>query len=80
LRAGGAAVVLVIGCELTLFNPGYLPGTFFYDRIRRLAGPGPRHLAAFARLPEGPGSGYQAWAGGPGWHSRQRPPSRRADH
>jgi hypothetical protein len=36
LRRDGAAVVLVIGCELTLFNPGYLPGTFFYDRIRRL--------------------------------------------
>jgi hypothetical protein len=44
--------VLVIGCELTLFNPGYLPGTFFYDRIRRLARPGPRQLAAFARLPK----------------------------
>lgn len=52
LRRGGAAVVLVIGCELTLFNPGYLPGTFFYDRIRRLARPGPRQLAAFARLPK----------------------------
>ena len=52
LRRDGAAVVLVIGCELTLFNPGYLPGTFFYDRIRRLARPGPRQLAAFARLPK----------------------------
>ena len=52
LRRDGAKVVLVIGCELTLFNPGYLPGTFFYDRIRRLARPGPRQLAAFARLPK----------------------------
>ena len=52
LRCDGAEVVLVIGCELTLFNPGYLPGTFFYDRIRRLARPGPRQLAAFARLPK----------------------------
>jgi hypothetical protein len=52
LRRDGAAVVLVIGCELSLFNPGYLPGTFFYDRIRRLARPGPRQLAAFARLPK----------------------------
>jgi hypothetical protein len=52
LRRDGAAVVLVIGCELTLFNPGYLPGTYFYDRIRRLARPGPRQLAAFARLPK----------------------------
>ncbi len=42
----------MIGCELTLFNPGYLPGTYFYDRIRRLARPGPRQLAAFARLPK----------------------------
>ena len=52
LRREGAAVVLVIGCELTLFNPGYLPGTFSYDRIRRLARPTPRQLVAFARLPK----------------------------
>ena len=52
LRREGAAVVLAIGCELTLFNPGYLPGTFFYDRTRRLARPGPRQLVAFARLPK----------------------------
>lgn len=52
LRREGAAVVLVIGCELSLFNPGYLPGTFFYDRIRRLAWPTPRQLVAFARLPK----------------------------
>ncbi len=44
--------MLAIGCELTLFNPGYLPGTFFYDRIRRLARPGPRQLVAFARMPK----------------------------
>jgi hypothetical protein len=50
LRRDGAAVVLAIGCELTLFTPGYLPGTFFYDRTRRLAGPGPRQLVAFARM------------------------------
>ena len=52
LRRDGAKVVLVIGCEFTLSNPGYLPGTHFYDRIRRLARPGPRQLAAFARLPK----------------------------
>jgi hypothetical protein len=52
LRRDGAAVVLAIGCELTLFNPGYLPGTFFYDRTRRLARPGPRQLVAFARMPK----------------------------
>jgi hypothetical protein len=33
------------------FSP-VLPGTYFYDRIRRLARPGPRQLAAFARLPK----------------------------
>jgi hypothetical protein len=52
LRRDGANVVLVLGCELTLFNPGYLPGTFYHDRIRRLARPGPRQIAAFARLPK----------------------------
>jgi hypothetical protein len=52
LRRDGATVVLVIGCELTLFNPGYFPGTYFHDRMRRLARPGPRHLAAFARMPK----------------------------
>jgi hypothetical protein len=52
LRRDGATVVLVLGCELTLFNPGYLPGTFFYDRMRRMPWPGPRQLAAFARLPK----------------------------
>jgi hypothetical protein len=52
LRREGAAVVLVIGCELTLFCPGYLPGAFFYDRIRRLARPSPRQLLSFARLPK----------------------------
>jgi hypothetical protein len=52
LRREGAAVVLVIGRELSLFNPGYLPGTFFYDRSRRLAWPTPRQLVAFARLPK----------------------------
>jgi hypothetical protein len=52
LRRDGATVVLVIGCELTLFNPGYFPGTFFQDRMLRLAKPGLRHLAAFARMPK----------------------------
>src|SRR3984957_11965450 len=52
LRRDGASVVLAIGCELTLFTPGYLPGTFFYDRTRRLARPGPRQLVAFARMPK----------------------------
>jgi hypothetical protein len=52
LRRDGATVVLVAGCELSLYNPGYLPGTFFYDRMRRMPRLGPRQLAAFARLPK----------------------------
>jgi hypothetical protein len=52
LRRGGARVVLVTGCELTLFNPGFLPGVDSYDRIARLAKPGPRLYASFARLPK----------------------------
>ena len=40
------------GCELTLFNPGFLPGPDSYDRIARLGKPGPRLFAAFARLPK----------------------------
>jgi hypothetical protein len=52
LRRAGASVVLVAGCELSLFNPGFLPGTNSYDRIARLGQPGPRLYAWFARLPK----------------------------
>lgn len=51
LRRSGANVVLVTGCELTLFGAGFLPGRTFYERIQRLKSPGPRLYAAFARLP-----------------------------
>lgn len=52
LRRGGARVVLVTGCELTLFNLGFLPGANCYDRIARLGKPSPRLYASFARLPK----------------------------
>jgi hypothetical protein len=52
LRTSGARVVLVTGCELTLFNSGFLPGGDAYDRIARLQKPGPRLFAAFGRLPK----------------------------
>jgi hypothetical protein len=52
LRKTGARVVLVTGCELSLFNPGFLAGKNTYDRIARLARPGPRLLAGYARLPK----------------------------
>src|SRR5499425_828640 len=51
LRRSGANVVLVTGCELTLFAAGFLPGGTFHERIERLKSPGPRLYAAFARLP-----------------------------
>jgi hypothetical protein len=51
LRASGARVVLVTGCEMTLFNPGFVPGHDTFDRIRGLGRRGPRQLAAFARMP-----------------------------
>jgi hypothetical protein len=52
LRRSGASVVLVTGCELTLFASGFLPGQDSYARIARLAKPGPRLFAAFGRLPK----------------------------
>jgi hypothetical protein len=51
LRRSGANVVLVTGCELTLFAAGFLPGGTFYERIQGLQSRGPRLYAAFARLP-----------------------------
>src|SRR6516225_4241715 len=51
LRRSGANVVLVTGCELTLFAAGFLPGRTFYERIQRLKSRGPRLYAAFGALP-----------------------------
>ncbi len=51
LRRSGAKVVLVTGCELTLFGAGFLPGGTVYERIQGLQSHGPRLYAAFARLP-----------------------------
>ncbi|WP_428949976.1 hypothetical protein [Streptomyces sp. cg35] len=39
LRRDGADVVLVTGCELSLFARGYLPGDTFSDHVPVLAGP-----------------------------------------
>ncbi|MFE3515259.1 hypothetical protein [Streptomyces sp. NPDC059166] len=39
LRREGADVVLVTGCELSMFARGYLPGDTFADRIKVLTGP-----------------------------------------
>jgi len=51
LRQAGATVVLVTGCELTLFNQGFLPGSTIYERIGGLGAWGPELKAAFAALP-----------------------------
>jgi hypothetical protein len=51
-RREGARVVLVTGCELTLFNPGFLPGANSYDRIARLRKPSPWLYASSAQLPK----------------------------
>jgi hypothetical protein len=49
IRALGAEVVFVTGCELTLFAPGFIEGADLYARIERLAGGGP---AFWSRLGE----------------------------
>ena len=51
LRRGGAEVVLVTGCELSLFAGGFLPGGTVFERIERMPRRSLRQLAAFARLP-----------------------------
>ncbi|WP_237755167.1 hypothetical protein [Nocardia nova] len=50
LRRDGTGVVLVTGCELSLFARGYLPGEIFTDRISVLAGPG--RESALAGIPD----------------------------
>ena len=51
LRRAGANVVLVTGCELTLFAAGFLPGGTVYERIQGLQSGGPQLYAAYAALP-----------------------------
>jgi len=51
LRRTGANVVLVTGCELTLFAAGFLPGGTVHERIQALQAGGQQLYAAFATLP-----------------------------
>jgi len=51
LRRAGANVVLVAGCELTLFAAGFLPGGTLFERIEGLKSGGQQLYAAFAALP-----------------------------
>jgi hypothetical protein len=50
LRRTGTRVVLVTGCELTLFAAGFLPGDNVYQRIAGLQSPGPELYAAFGAM------------------------------
>ncbi len=51
VRREGATVILVTGCELSLFASGFVPGATVYERIAGIQKRGPRTLAAFARMP-----------------------------
>ncbi|MGF1430429.1 hypothetical protein [Kitasatospora sp. LaBMicrA B282] len=47
IRARGAEVVLVLGCELSLFAAGFLPGDDFEARLAALTSPDPVVRAGF---------------------------------
>ncbi|MEW2545526.1 hypothetical protein AB0910_07045 [Streptomyces sp. NPDC047002] len=52
LRAGGAQVVFVAGCELSAFAHGFLPGHDHRERLRAMANPDPRWWASLGPVPE----------------------------
>jgi hypothetical protein len=51
LRSSGASVVLVTGCELSLFAAGFLPGDTVFERIAGLTSGSQELYAAFAAMP-----------------------------
>jgi hypothetical protein len=51
LRDRGADVVLVTGCELSLFAAGFIPGEDAFARIAALTSPHPRLWAALREMP-----------------------------
>ena len=53
LRSPAGSVVMVAGCELSLFCAGYLPGPTLGDRLSALTGavPAPGLHASFSKLP-----------------------------
>ena len=51
LRRTGAEVVLVVGCEISLFAKGFLPGDDVYARIDGIMTGKPETYAAFATAP-----------------------------
>jgi hypothetical protein len=52
LRRSGANVVLVTGCELSLFAAGFIPGATVFERIAAIQSGGPQVYAAYAAMPE----------------------------
>ncbi len=52
LRAAGAEVVLLLGCELSLFAHGFLPGATVFERLAGITERRPDTLAAFGALPD----------------------------
>ncbi|HEV2640640.1 MAG TPA: hypothetical protein VGX23_36285 [Actinocrinis sp.] len=71
IRRTGAEVVLVLGCELSLFAKGFIPGDTTYDRIAMLGKGNLKFWASFKKmLPEAAddaGTAYQ----GLGWKPKQ---------
>jgi sugar phosphate isomerase/epimerase len=51
LRLAGAEVILVLGCEISLFAKGFLPGDDTYTRIERIMAGDAETFAAFASVP-----------------------------
>ncbi|WP_405774725.1 hypothetical protein [Streptomyces sp. NBC_00859] len=51
LRRAGAEVVLVTGCEISLFGVGYLPGDTFNDRMHTLRAAPEERAAALQEIP-----------------------------
>ncbi|MDH6137678.1 hypothetical protein P3T37_007111 [Kitasatospora sp. MAA4] len=52
VRAGGAEVVLVTGCELSIFAHGFLPGDGFAERVANAMAPDPELFRAYGNPAE----------------------------
>ncbi|MFB7668111.1 hypothetical protein ACFC1R_30020 [Kitasatospora sp. NPDC056138] len=50
VRRGGAEVVLVLGCELSLFATGFIPGDTFPDRVANIAVRDPELFAEYGDI------------------------------
>jgi hypothetical protein len=49
-RQSAGKIVLVLGCEVSLFGRGFLPGADAYARIARLSAPGPELFAEYPAI------------------------------